>query len=117
MSDIEKIITAFELHRAGKCVDTNKQLCPYWDCYDDCYKQMADDMFSLLKEQEQTIRELKGFINGFSKDAIAPVRCKDCSFFTVTKFDADNYGHCRKDVVWKEVTTDWHCADGVKRDD
>ena len=54
--DREKVIMALELHRAGKCQDTNRQLCPYWECYDDCYKQMADDILSLLKEQGEQIK-------------------------------------------------------------
>jgi hypothetical protein len=42
------------------------------------------------------------------------VRCKDCKFFTTNKFDAEGYGNCKKDVVWRSTTTDWFCADGVK---
>lgn len=42
------------------------------------------------------------------------VRCKDCKFFTTNKFDAEGYGNCKKDVVWRNTTTDWFCADGVK---
>ena len=35
----------------------------------------------LLKEQKQTIEKLNKFINEFSKDAVVPVRCKDCKYF------------------------------------
>ena len=63
MPDREKVIMALELHRAGKCQDTNRQLCPYWERYDDCYKQMADDILSLLKEQKEVKEQ---FIEAFN---------------------------------------------------
>lgn len=57
---------ALELHRAGNCQDTNKQLCPYWERGDDCYEQLADDILSLLKEQDELLKHeyWRGYNNG-----------------------------------------------------
>ena len=121
MPDMVKVINALTLCTTqfdeSVMVAPCKQ-CPYYTGRDLCdIRQMMLDTIELLKEQEEQIKtQRENFAHFAAKVAVQPeiVRCKDCRFFTATKFDADNYGHCRKDVVWKEVTTDWHCADGKR---
>lgn len=68
-----------------------------WDC-----------IKGLLKEQKAETEKLIGFINGFSKDAVPVVRCKDCKKrYTV---------HCIQEEVGNiNNQDDWYCADGERR--
>ena len=74
-----------------------------------CYNHVSDAL-ALLKEQKSDVEKLNGFINGFSKDAIVPVRCKDCKYY-------DYHNGC---MSWHDVNSkndNWYCADGERRTD
>ena len=77
------------------------------------------DALALLKEQEQTIQELKGFINGFSKDAVVPVQCKDCKYL-IDHYGFMDDGYCKnmreKYYLKFKPEDDWFCADGERKD-
>lgn len=83
------------------------------------WKQEKQDAISVLKMQQEEIKELKSFINGFSKHAIVPVRCKDCKNFIWNSI-SQNAGSCGIGIGdgrqnWH--SKDWFCANGVKTDD
>jgi len=61
----------------------------------------------LLRDRDAKIKELTGYINGFSKDAVPVVRCKDCACG-----DADPEGGVVCDGAWHE--DNWFCADGKR---
>lgn len=44
-------------------------------------KTFYEEVLALLKEQEAKIEQLNRFVNGFSRDAIPVVRCKDCKYY------------------------------------
>ena len=57
-----------------------------------------EDAIKVLKEQEAEIEQLNRFVNGFSRDAVPVVRCKNCANNCIVKklrFDPE-----------------WFCADG-----
>jgi len=63
-----------------------------------------------VKEQEAEIGTLNRFVNGFSRDAIPVVRCKDCKYY-------DYHNGC---MSWHDVNSNnnnWYCADGERRMD
>ena len=47
------------------------------------FLRTIDDALEMLKEQEAKIEQLNRFINGFSRDAMPVVRCKDCEYYNV----------------------------------
>lgn len=103
MTDKDKVIGAFE-----RCFCEEHEHCP--GCYQDgpgfgiaCRNALCLDVLKVLKEQKAEIEELNCFINGFSKEAIVPVRCKDCKHILPK-------GFCHKHS--RKVTDDWFCADG-----
>ena len=71
--------------------------------------ELVRDALALLKEQKSDIEKLNGFINGFSKNAIVPVRCKDCKYY-------DYHNGC---MSWHDVNSkndNWYCADGERKE-
>lgn len=81
--------------------------------------RVLNDVLVLLKEQEAKIEQLNRFVNGFSRDAIPVVRCKDCEYATMTadgkmckycEMDTDDFGDQRE--VYHDA--DWFCADGER---
>ena len=108
MDKLEKVIKAWEccnpLNR--RCFE-----CPYdADCFHDSFDRVAiadmaillkeqqekidglledlataiddkDSALMMLKEQQAEINKLNGFINGFSRDAVPVIRCKDCRHY------------------------------------
>jgi hypothetical protein len=74
------------------------------------FLRTIDDALALLKEQEAKIEQLNRFVNGFSRDAIPVVRCKDCKYY-------DYFNGC---MSWHDVNSNndnWYCADGERRTD
>ena len=72
--------------------------------------QWADEALELLKEQEAKIEQLNRFVNGFSRNAMPVVRCKDCKYY-------DSFNGC---MSWHDVNSgneNWFCADGERRAD
>lgn len=76
----------------------------------------------LLKEKDAEIEQLNGYVNGFSKNAVPVVRCKDCVYGMVfknvhgeQKIDCMSPGHNGTYVEAHKLN--WFCADGRKRDD
>ena len=80
MAELEKVIKAWEC-----CNPFNRRCfeCPYdADCFHDSFDRVAiADMVKLLKEKQAEINKLNGFINGFSRDAVPVIRCKDCRHY------------------------------------
>lgn len=89
------------------------------------YLDDINDAVELLKEQKETIEKLNGFINGFSKNAVVPVHCKDCRYGhhmveTVNGVMTTYCIFCTKPYIERGNAThepDWYCADGRKRTD
>ena len=77
-------------------------------------KLLAEDALALLKEQEDRINDLKGFINGFSKDAVPVVRCKNCLYWRKFILNKDGHGACALDG--RGHAPAWFCPDGTRRD-
>jgi len=110
MADREKVIIAFE-----KIISVCKEDgCDFVDlAFED-----AEQILALLKEQKSDIEKLNGFINGFSKDAIVPVRCKDCAYLNRDPRFM-NYGYCSyfKDEFYAKVKPDknFYCGAGKRQ--
>ena len=107
MTDREKVIKGLECHYSG-CEKPDGTICPYWE-NDRCSASLISDALTLLKEQEETIDELNGFINGFSRDAVPVVRCKDCKHI-------GNMYKCPVFYSKEKQSDNWFCADGRKKD-
>ena len=98
--------------------------CPYhtsweWDGHD-CLCEVLDNAAAKIKEQKETIDQLNRYVNGFSKDTVVPVRCKDCkkrydSMQCPVAFIADMLKNTK--VFEYKVDDDWFCADGKRKDD
>lgn len=73
----------------------------------------AMDAEVLLKSQQAEIEQLNRFVNGFSRDAMPVVRCKDCRF-----------GEKSVSPFWKmfcnrhdrHVDSDDYCSNGERKD-
>ena len=89
--------------------------CPYQKGLPDngCY-QLQDDFHALLKEQQAEIEQLNRFVNGFSRDAMPVVRCKDCRHCSFS--DGDQLADCMIKQGWFPVKPDWFCADGKRKE-
>ncbi len=76
-------------------------------------------VLDLLEEQEAEIGTLNRFVNGFSRDAMPVVRCKDCKYAHKT-YDGDcKYCDMFTDddgnPIERYRSGDWFCADGERR--
>lgn len=95
-------------------------------------KKLLREAITLLKEQEAKIEQLNRFVNGFSRDAMPVVRCKDCknrpkepnwktyeSGFDL-EFPEGSKCPCRccgdEWYSWYPEN-DWFCANGDRRTD
>lgn len=88
--------------------------CSYKDIPYDCKHALIKDVHELLKEQEAKIEKLIGFINGFSKNAVPVVRCKDCIHWDKGHTEeCDNSDSVCFHNGWCQP--DWFCADGERR--
>lgn len=89
---------------------------------DDMGKELTDAMElvrkknerieKLPKEQKSEIEQLNRFVNGFSRDAVPVVRCKDCE-------NKECWGRAGDVVCGIDGTPhrpDWFCADGIAKD-
>lgn len=88
--------------------------CSYKDIPYDCKHALIKDVHDLLKEQEAKIEKLIGFINGFSKDAVPVVRCKDCKN---RRMDTMSFSTHWCPIRAEYVDDDFFCADGKRRTD
>lgn len=118
MTDREKVIKALQ-----HCKDNQH----VFDCHECDYGgktgtfciRMIDDTLSMLKEQEAKIEQLNRFVNGFSRDAMPVVRCKDC-INCVKEPNGELYcdilavGY--EPLGSKKVADDWFCADGKRKE-
>ena len=80
--------------------------------------ELAEQVLALLKEQEAKIEQLNRFVNGFSRDAMPVVRCKDCINCVKEpngKLYCDILAVGYEPLGSKKVTDDWFCADGERR--
>ena len=75
---------------------------------------LVADALELLKEQQAEINKLNGFINGFSKDAVPVVRCKNCRNSKVTKRIEGKYRNCP--ILCADVDEDFYCGFGKPKD-
>lgn len=117
---MNKVFDAFRICiTEGKCTNTD---CPYkvqcnishnHERYIQIPKVLALDVLNELKEKEATIEELKGFINGFSKEAVVPVRCNDCKYWNITTASFPTKGFCG--CYHGAHEGDWFCADGERK--
>ena len=109
MKDIEYCLRPDNTNLCGEC--------SYKDIPYDCKHALIKDVYELLKEQEAKIEKLIGFINGFSKDAVPVVRCKDCKHYKInTVYPGTNMTmtYCAKTGITVS-NSDWYCADGERR--
>ena len=73
MTDLDKVISALDcLSNGGGTYDCLKFPCPYgFYGYTDCHKwEIARDALELLKEQQQTIEDLKATIGLMGHEVI-----------------------------------------------
>ena len=97
--DIEKVIKGLE--DIQKHLDTGYSFAISWK------SELIRDALALLKEQKEEIEQLNRFVNGFSRDAMPVVRCKDCKYFLAER------GEClRHHFVIYFSNGNWFCADG-----
>ena len=89
--------------------------------------EIPDDIYTLLKEQEARIEQLKRFVNGFSRDAMPVVRCKDCKHRPIMPKDhtdgfdlkfPDNKCPCQCEDGWYSwyPEDNWFCAYGERKE-
>ena len=82
------------------------------------HRAVAKAALDLLKEQKEEIEQLNRFVNGFSRDAMPVVRCKDCRYWSDKQIL--KYRICKK---WEKhcknfaTSKDWFCADGERKED
>ena len=111
MDDMEKVIKGLKCCcGTGMCFHG----CPYYDAskkINECTSQLALEALDLLKEQEAKIEQLNRFINGFSRDAMPVVRCKNCKYCEYPKSEKE---WCKKGHLHGKAET-WFCADGDRR--
>lgn len=110
MPNMENVIKGLE-----ECIGNgNCTKCQYGSAKQalSCKKLLVDALV-MLKEQEAKIEQLNRFINGFSRDAIPVVRCKDCKHGQLINGEI----WCSAYVPNTLVSPDWFCADGVKKDE
>ena len=117
MADVEKVIKGLHQHcecslfyRCGEC--------PYYAVSDgqfSCKDRLLDDALAMLKELEAMIEQLNRFANGFSRDAVPVVRCKDCveSYFASNRIQSEQTLACGKYGI--DVTPEYFCADGERK--
>ena len=78
MADVEKVKQGL---RCCKHLDCQEE-CPYFtDCnelQDSMFTGIAHDALSVIEGLQAEIEQLNRFVNGFSRDAMPVVRCKDC---------------------------------------
>ena len=84
---------------------------------DDMGKELGDAI-ELIHKKNERIEQLNRFVNGFSRDAMPVVRCKDC-------IHRGNSEKCVLSAISEEKDFplfmldnrgDWFCADGVAKD-
>ena len=102
MAYIEKVIKG--LHDIGGFIAGRIGIKPARN-----FLRTIDDAIDLLKEQEAKIEQLNRFVNGFSRDAMPVVRCKDCKHY---KRDTCSAGA----GMAVPPPDDWFCADGERRE-
>ena len=78
-----------------------------------CDEQLMFDALSVIDKLQAEIERLTGYINGFSKNAIIPVRCKDCQHQDDLQYEVGGKFVCRKGHGWNP--NDFFCADGEPR--
>ena len=111
--DREKIVNAFVLCRVNEGCSTN---CPYWNgnaSAKECTKKLAEDVYSLLKEQPEIVRckdckhrpkepNFKTYENGFDIEFPEGSKCP-------CKCSGDEY------YSWYPED-DWFCASGERKE-
>ena len=106
MKDIEYCLRPDNTNLCGEC--------SYKDISYNCKHALIKDVYELLKEQEAKIEKLIGFINGFSKDAVPVIRCKDCKHSCdYTDIFPDRAYKCIKNGRFHNER--WYCADGERK--
>jgi hypothetical protein len=97
-----------------ECLQKAKMVIETWVPMFEQYNTPAgiDDVIALLKQQGAEIEQLNRFINGFSRDAIPVVRCKDCKYGEKVN-SVYLCGKSRGFGIAHEP--DWFCADGEQR--
>lgn len=96
--DKEKVIETFDEVKELVWTDVDE----YTVGYNDGLEAGKNIALSLLKEQNNEIIKLNGFINGFSRNAVPVVRCKNCR---------------REEICCRQRPDDpnWYCADGISK--
>ena len=118
MPDMEKVIKGLECCLGSNDCDVEpEEDCPYKGmCL--CAMALRLDILALLKEQEARIEQLNRFVNGFSRDAVPVVRCKDCKHYRInTVYPGTNMimTYCAKTGI-AESRLEWFCADGERKE-
>ena len=76
---------------------------------------LLQTVVGLLKKHGDEIEQLNRFVNGFSRDAMPVVRCKDCiSFYkndNMFNTNAQKWMRCKA----SSIDPDWFCADGERK--
>ena len=101
--DREKVVRAFEQYIYNFVELTTT---------DEYNHQILEQVLVLLKEHGAEIEQLNRFVNGFSRDAMPVVRCKDCD-------NKECWGRAGDVVCGIDGTPhrpDWFCADGKRRE-
>ena len=81
-----------------------------------CMENLMSDAYILLKEQEARIEQLNRFVNGFSRDAIPVVRCKDCKYGEETiNAKGERMIKCGGEFPDWLRYPDWFCNDGERK--
>ena len=72
------------------------------------------ELLDVLKEQEAKIEQLNRFVNGFSRDAMPVVRCKDCKYAPGNK---EGYTCKIRDLLGMYMKNPdyFFCADGKRK--
>lgn len=112
MADLDKVIREIKLCTSGGYPCEN---CSHYGHGEDlvgCMDELLSDALELLKEQEAKIEQLKRYINGFSKDAVPVVRCKNCKHWDSKKNECHNINSY---MQYRPCFNDWFCADGERR--
>ena len=83
------------------------------DKYVDCVR--VDDLrfiMAAIKSQQAEIEQLNRFVNGFSRDAMPVVRCKDCKHGYKCEFNVKCENIGEPGMYGTRHGFNWFCADG-----
>ena len=116
MPDMEKVI--YNLGIISVCCKNRQNIKAYDEIDREMYadwEEIIENALAVLQEQEAKIEQLNRFVNGFSRDAMPVVRCKDCIHYRHYGLSEETVSECTIDHC-ENPDKEWFCADGERQE-